>query len=1031
MSSEIKYVKLSTGNCLKAPDGWTGSVDTCFDPTTAISNGFVTDENCAGYNTGLIDVIPGCFLTALTGSYGTPQPGKLPLVFGFSSTQVGSVNVEIVSTATGSVLASTVQQVAAVGTQAGELAWTNADTDQPTSLRIRSVQTPTCQTSIPLIAVSLWTNNDTKLCTMGSTSVRLQSHILNATFRIVAVNAQSGEPLATQPTGYPKVYPTKADAVAGLSSLGYACGTAKLGVVQVDVSFVRAQFPTADYGLRLLYTPAGESVGDVKNDGADRYFGGSTLTDALLIGPAGITLSGQNNSFPYYRFFVPVERLRTRYPNQNSFEIPVMTKQLQAGNGVFVKLDYGRGGTLASQPLANGLDITYLGFTNAGSQTFYFDALGKAFPAYATERRIGRIVYDVVSDTVTFLADVDNTVPPVPGVLTSIVVAGAATVNEGTSQQYVATGYYDNNTSKDITQEVTWSLAGQGATVSNAGSVTAPANNTIGDTHNVTLSASLAGVSQSKVLSIQDTTAPASALLTGITVTGPSFVNEGTTAQYTAIANYSDGTTVNITTQAIWSLSAGAAETVSTTGLLTAASNATQGDSHTISVSATFQSNTSSKSVTIADTTPSLTITAITITGASTVNEGSQAQYIATATYSNGSTGNVTSSVTWALTKPGSTGETLSAGGYLTVPTNTSTGDTHNDTITATIGSVTGTKTVSIANGPNPKLLEFYVGRNTDNSLSLYAAGQGVLKTILAATGSTAAYTPSTKTMTTNSGGYTRPGLFTGSKAYASLYAAVPNGTYTVTLLDEDGQQITYPITVTSSGPVSVLKAGPNSPPTVAKPLGNQTRSGTANKTVVVPSDTFSDPGDTLTYTASLQNGSALPAGITFDAGSMTYSILASVADGTYTLRTIATDTAGQTAADNFSLLIVATVTQRIVSIQTKRQPNASDAGISIRVQTTGGYVPKMVYSKDSVPNFLFANDVPSFTQGSYQYGAIISDPPNNSGSEYITVGYVDTANNVAQILITNKQTADTDWVTQYPVNNTYYPAGSPITTEV
>lgn len=201
------------------------------------------------------------------------------------------------------------------------------------------------------------------------------------------------------------------------------------------------------------------------------------------------------------------------------------------------------------------------------------------------------------------------------------------------------------------------------------------------------------------------------------------------------------------------------------------------------------------------------TLVSITVSGADTVNKTAQAQYKAMGVYSNGTTEDITAQATWSVTKPNEALETFTTPGLLDVPDNGISGDTHNDTITATLSGKTGTLVVTIADGPPTKLLEFFVARNADTgSLSVYASGQGILKTILTATGSTPAYSPSVKTMTTDPGGYQRPDLFTGSKAYAGLYPAVPNGTYLITLLAEDGQQISYNIPVTDSGPVQVLR---------------------------------------------------------------------------------------------------------------------------------------------------------------------------------------------------------------------------------
>ncbi|HEX5684587.1 MAG TPA: putative Ig domain-containing protein, partial [Ideonella sp.] len=76
-----------------------------------------------------------------------------------------------------------------------------------------------------------------------------------------------------------------------------------------------------------------------------------------------------------------------------------------------------------------------------------------------------------------------------------------------------------------------------------------------------------------------------------------------------------------------------------------------------------------------------------------------------------------------------------------------------------------------------------------------------------------------------------------------------------------------------------------------------------------VPSNTFSDvdAGDTLTYSATLADGSALPSWLHFDAATHTFSGTPADGDvGAITVRVTATDGGGATASSDFALTVAA-----------------------------------------------------------------------------------------------------------------------------
>ena len=96
-----------------------------------------------------------------------------------------------------------------------------------------------------------------------------------------------------------------------------------------------------------------------------------------------------------------------------------------------------------------------------------------------------------------------------------------------------------------------------------------------------------------------------------------------------------------------------------------------------------------------------------------------------------------------------------------------------------------------------------------------------------------------------------------------------------------------------------------NDAPIVAQPLAPQTLAAPGPWSYQVPAETFSDPdGDTLTYTASQADGSALPAWLTFDAASRSFSGTAPSGVPSLALQVTVDDGEGGSAASGFLLSI-------------------------------------------------------------------------------------------------------------------------------
>ena len=215
--------------------------------------------------------------------------------------------------------------------------------------------------------------------------------------------------------------------------------------------------------------------------------------------------------------------------------------------------------------------------------------------------------------------------------LLSITVLPAATnVLLGTTQQFQAVGNYNDGTTKDLTGTATWSSSVPSvATISNnAGSkglATAlqPGTTTISAKQGITGS----------------TTATVVPVLVSISVTPANpEVPAGTAQQFTATGNYNDGSQKDLTSTATWTSSNPVVASVSTAGL---AATATPGQT-TISaalgsISGSAQLQVDPAALASISVTPALVF----------VGVGSNRQYTATGTFTDGTAKNMTSSVIW------------------------------------------------------------------------------------------------------------------------------------------------------------------------------------------------------------------------------------------------------------------------------------------------------------------------------------------------------------------------------------------------
>ncbi|MBG1265067.1 putative Ig domain-containing protein [Nostoc sp. WHI] len=126
-----------------------------------------------------------------------------------------------------------------------------------------------------------------------------------------------------------------------------------------------------------------------------------------------------------------------------------------------------------------------------------------------------------------------------------------------------------------------------------------------------------------------------------------------------------------------------------------------------------------------------------------------------------------------------------------------------------------------------------------------------------------------------------------------------------------------------------------NDNPILVSAIANQTATEETAFSFQIPTNTFSDvdTGDTLTYTATLENGNALPIWLTFDAATRTFSGTPSNADViTLSIQVIATDNSGASVNDIFTLTVANTNNAPILGNAIANQTATEDTAFTFAI---------------------------------------------------------------------------------------------------
>ena len=114
----------------------------------------------------------------------------------------------------------------------------------------------------------------------------------------------------------------------------------------------------------------------------------------------------------------------------------------------------------------------------------------------------------------------------------------------------------------------------------------------------------------------------------------------------------------------------------------------------------------------------------------------------------------------------------------------------------------------------------------------------------------------------------------------------------------------------TSTTTLTVTIHGANDAPTLAAQTGSQNATVGSAFSLVLPAGTFTDvdAGDSLTYTATAADGSSLPAWLSFNAATRTFSGTPTAGDvGTLGVKVSATDLGGLAASETFNIVVTTT----------------------------------------------------------------------------------------------------------------------------
>ena len=300
----------------------------------------------------------------------------------------------------------------------------------------------------------------------------------------------------------------------------------------------------------------------------------------------------------------------------------------------------------------------------------------------------GVVVRALAAGTATLTATVgtikgSTTVTVTTPTLVSIALTPSTwSPNVGATQAFTATGSYSDASTADLTISATWSsTAATVVSVSNAAGQKGQATALAAGTAQV--QAALSGVTGSAAVTVS-----ASPLVSIAVTPNPVAIVLGLTSSLVATATYQNGTNQIVTTQVAWTVADSMIASVSNAAATAGQVKGLAAGSTT--VTATLAGKSGSAKVTVAEA----TLTSITVTpSTATITAGTSQAFTATGSYSGGATADLTTQVTWSSsdTTVAQASNASSSKGLATALV------AGKATITATLGSVSGTATLTVS----------------------------------------------------------------------------------------------------------------------------------------------------------------------------------------------------------------------------------------------------------------------------------------------------------------------------------------------
>ncbi|WP_295993629.1 ice-binding family protein [Rugamonas sp.] len=286
------------------------------------------------------------------------------------------------------------------------------------------------------------------------------------------------------------------------------------------------------------------------------------------------------------------------------------------------------GGTLQLTATANYADGSSHDVTTGSAWT-------SASPAVATINGSSGLATGVAAGTSVLAASFGGksgsaTLTVNPAVLVAIALAPAApAIALGANQQFIVTGRYSDGSSRDVSALAAYASATPAvATIGTTGLARGVSAGT------AVMTASIGTLSASSTLTV--TAATLTAL--SIAPANPTLLI-GASQQLTVTATYSDGSTVDVSHASAYS-----SATPASVGVGAASGLSVAAASGSAIVSASFGGLSASTTVTV----PAATLSALTVTPANaTIAIGATQQFIATGSYTDGSSANLSASVAW------------------------------------------------------------------------------------------------------------------------------------------------------------------------------------------------------------------------------------------------------------------------------------------------------------------------------------------------------------------------------------------------